>query len=509
MQGARAVVGGAAAGVDFVHDPYGVLPPEIPVDASTYAEEITAGLVAADLDADGHVDLLFPQMNGANRLYWGRGDGTFAAAEASGVELPDGVHQSASAADYDGDGLLDVVLLGVSTIALLRNRGDRTFEDVTGALGLSAPPGYAGGSAWADFDGDGDLDLFAEGYLVTFRYEEGVVETVPDALWRNDRDAFTNVVDEIPFVDGVGGATLHAAWHDFDDDGDPDLLKLSDFGVVDVYSSLWENQGGGRWVDRLDGSGLQGMPYPMGALITDLDEDGLDDLWVSNIGTAPAFRRSGPWEWVDVSLSWAAELPSDTAYQSWSVLELDLDGDGDPGVFINYGPLSLASEEEFGYEPEQADMYLAPTGAGPERRFRSRPEVFPAPETGVARGAAVVDLDGDGCPDLVVAHVAGPPSILLARCTRAARLVVALRDPSGANRFGVGAVVTVEAGGRARRGVVHAGGRGTFSGGTTDLYFGLGDAARVDRVTVRWPGGETEVFEGVCASCRVVLTRGG
>ncbi len=243
----------------------------------------------------------------------------------------------------------------------------------------------------------------------------------------------------------------------------------------------------------------------MGVAVRDFDGDGLVDLWFSDIGGSPIYRSIGPWQWVDVGLVWAPEASHTSSDISWSVVDIDLDGDGRPGVLITYGPLPCNEFEEPDCDYQQRDRYYARVGEG--MRFEEQAVVWPSVQDGNSRGVGLGDFDGDGVPDVLIGHVRQPPSLLFVRCTANGRLVVRLRDEGSANRFGIGARVEIEIGASKQDQSMVAGGRGTYSGSDPVLFFGLGAAEVVDRVTVHWPGGDTQVVEPVCAGCELLVVR--
>ncbi len=483
----------ATSGVDFVS--------EIPE-----FEEV-GGVAAADLDDDGAVDvLLFQRMLGRAYIYWGQGDGTFEPADPLPAPDPEDEAMGVSVIDFDGDGDLDVMLLGPDTLRLYRNGGDRSFVDVASDVGLAMGPRWGGGAAWGDVDGDGDLDLFVQ-VMQDFDDDEdrggpddddleGEVSGGANLLFRNDDGAFA------PLSGGpteAAGLTHHSVFADFDGDGDSDLLVLNDFGFLLPGSELWERDGD-AWIDH--GAVFGVLDNPMGAWVEDLDGDGLLDIWTSDIDDMRVFAGAGSFDFVEVTTTWLD--PADHAPQdvSWSLLPVDPDGDGGRDVFVSYGRLrdGLPGPPE----PEQPDrLYSRTEGSGGAPLFRVDAGGLPSDlPTLDARGGAAADFDGDGVPDVIVRNMEGPPHLLKGRCTDARRLVVALRDTTTPNTRGVGARVAVD--GRVQ--VVPGGGPGTYSASQPELYFGVGAADAVS-IEVTWPDGAVELFEDVCAPCRIRITR--
>jgi hypothetical protein len=505
------------SGVDFVHAT--PLPVES-LDGSLFdgfLDIVAAGVVAADLDGDSAVDLFFPQTQGDDALYWGAGDGTFVRADPLGAGLVGGEsHGIANAADWDGDGRLDLFVAGLRSVRLYRNVGERTFEDVAELVGITPPEGYAGGAAWSDFDRDGDLDLYFGGYVVEAAWEPPSwwARTSANRLFRNDGAAFTELPSALPRNPATedDGAVLHAVWADFDLDGDSDLLSLHDFGEAVRDTALFENIGpvedGWSFVDRAADASLLRLDAPMGALVQDLDGDSRLDLFISGFGPLSIRRGLGGFEFVDVSLSWAPTLRLDIDDASWSFVAIDVENDGADEVFVTMGPVPFLYPAHVPLHPRQGDLLLKVTSdEHGDFHFADRQDLLPTTQDAHSRGVAVGDLDDDGRPELVVGHVGEGPALLSPRCTAGKRVAVSLRDDRARNRFGVGAVITVESGGRAQARTVDAGGLGTYSGSGPVRYFGLGGREQIDRLAVRWPDGGEDSFGPLCADCAITVTR--
>jgi hypothetical protein len=239
------------------------------------------GVTTSDYDGDGWYDIFFPDGE-KPRLYRNNGDGTFADVTAK-AGLPDhleGVHV-ALFADFDNDGDAEL-FLGRSTgdNKLYRNEGDGTFTDVTETANI--------GGFWvpvassADYNNDGKLDLYIGRYLdprinlpTTLFYTRN---GVGNSLLRNDGDLkFTDVTEEAGVREG--GLTLGVTWGDYDSDGHMDLYVANDFG----RNTLFRNRGDGTFEDVSKATGTADIAYGMSASFADLDNDCDLDIFVSNV----------------------------------------------------------------------------------------------------------------------------------------------------------------------------------------------------------------------------------
>ena len=206
----------------------------------------------ADFDRDGDLDLFVGMRYSENQVYRNDDQIFVDVAPALGVDLV-GTTRQPSWVDYDGDGDLDVHVSNQNgdEDAFYRNEGNGSFVDVAPGLGMNHP-GRADeyGSvapAVADYDNDGDLDLFIATYG-------------PDILWSNNGDGtFTDVTD--PATVGEDYHSTTAAWGDVDNDGRPDLVVTSYLsGVAEAEDHLFMNLGGGRFANALPASGRTMVP---------------------------------------------------------------------------------------------------------------------------------------------------------------------------------------------------------------------------------------------------------
>jgi len=254
-----------------------------------------AGIAATDLNDDGFADLFIPDGI-ESKLFRNRQDGTFEdITDVSGLGGLSGV-QVAIAADYDNDGDRDFFIArSFQPDQLFRNDGGG-FVDVTATAGFDSDC-CTTVAAWADYDLDGDLDLYLGRYLdprEDFPESFYAANGKPNQLYRNDGPGrgFTNVTEEAGV--GHGRLCLGVAFGDYDGDGDPDIYVANDYG----RNALFQNRGDGTFEDVGVAAGTLAYGAGMNATFGDYDNDGLLDIYVTNIRSkytwfadAPMVRR--------------------------------------------------------------------------------------------------------------------------------------------------------------------------------------------------------------------------
>jgi hypothetical protein len=484
----------------------------------------TAGSGGAFLDynRDGFLDVL---LLGKNRCaaYRNLGNGRF--EKATGVGLPPGGHWTGcAAADWDNDGFPDLFLNGYGCVRLLRNEHGRRFVDATSLLRLPPPakvPLFGTSAAWGDVDRDGWLDLyvaryvrFAPGMREFCRARSGILQTCnPDHYAPQTGSLFRSVggrrfvdVTRATGADGSHGKTWGAAFLDFDADGWQDLYLANDEMAGDL---LW-NHGGKRFENVAIDAGCAFDPDgrvhgAMGVDAGDYDRDGRVDLLVTAFVNEPysLYRNNDGRTFTDQAAPAGLSLLT-TPYSGWGTKLFDWDNDGWLDVFFANGHATDIEQRPAGHLEQPMQLFRNSGQAEPPagtRRLETRPHQGVAHFTPVAlgllarpidgRGAAFGDYDNDGFTDILVVNLAGPPLLLhnetARRSPRAHWLGLALRGRRS-NRDGIGARVTLHAGGQARVVEVQSGGS-VFSAHDPRPRFGLGALTVVDDVEIRWPSG--------------------
>ena len=471
-----------------------------------------AGGVVFDFDGDGFMDLYLvnsgpaPVLSDAppgtprwpNRLFRNRGDGTFEdVTKRAGVE-GHGFGTAAAAADYDNDGDTDLLVVNFGGLILFQNQGDGTFKHVTEAAGLRSH--QAGISAtFFDADRDGWLDLFVAHYLQfdpQVKVEPGSKVPYPgplayeaefNLLYRNRGDGTFEDVSERAGIRLPGHRAMSVTPFDYDQDGDTDLYVSND-GTANL---LLANDGQGHFTDvgLQTGTGLNQFGTAdgsMGAAIADCTGDGLPDLFVTRFGKASLYVNSRGGFFEDrIQASGILEVSSQ--YTGWGGNFLDFDNDGDQDVFIANGHAHFLE----GLPP----LLLENRGDGSFTDASARGGPFFAMRLS-ARGSGALDFDNDGRTDLVLTTLGDRARLLRNQSASPGHWLTLKLAGTRSNRDGFGAQIKVSAAGRVWVAEARCPTSYVFQQDPR-LHFGLGAAAQVDRIEVRWPSGQTQALTNV------------
>jgi enediyne biosynthesis protein E4 len=413
-----------------------------------------------------------------------------------------------NAVDYNNDGYTDILITTIGVDLLYKNNGDGTFTEVGKAAGLSQNIAWHTGSAFGDFDGDGYLDLFVTGYvdIHTLSLEEpapvcrylGIpvfcgpagLKGERSVLYHNNRNGtFSDVTKQSGVGDVKPSHGLGAVADDFNQDGKIDIFVANDSDP----NFLFLNQGNGTFKESALSRGVavngDGRAQAnMGIAVGDYDNDGKLDLLTTTFSEDyfPLFKQDKSGFFEDVSAS--AGLGTVTIpYLGWACGFADFDNDGQKDLWVAnghvYPNVSLST------------TYLQPFVVFRNDRGRfSRAYSFPASPNNSYRGGCTGDFDNDGRIDALILPIAGEPVLLANRTHNRNSWIGLWLRGTRSNRDAIGASVRVEFCGKTQFDTVRNGGS-YLSGNDPRLLFGLGTCSKVDRVTITWPLGRTEVMK--------------
>jgi hypothetical protein len=433
-------------------------------------ERITTGPIAtdtghaiaatwADYDSDGDLDLFVTHLGRENALYRNDGAGNFTRIHGLPPVNGIGEHLAAGWGDYDNDGRLDLFVNNYSRGAeVYRNLGEGGFDP---PMVLAAPgtPASVQPGAWADFDGDGLLDLFA-----------GQHGTAGNLLFRQAAPGKFELQSHGP-VTGSRGFSLGAGWADYDGDLRPDLFVANGANDRDW---LFRNAGNGGFAlisnepFAWENGGSVGLSWG------DYDNDGDPDLFVAVGGNQRSvlYRNDGVAGFVTVPDA----APARDVVIATSAMWGDYDNDGWLDLHVTCRT--------------QPNLLYRNLGNGSFARVMEGPAVT---DTSDSNGCAWGDYDGDGFLDLIVANWNGQTSDLYRNKGNANAWLKVRCVGRASNRSSLGARVTISTT-RSGRMLQQMREINTGDGwGSPELiaHFGLGDATMVDSVRVEWPSGRT------------------
>ena len=464
-----------------------------------YTTFIGGGLAVLDCDDDGRPDLFLAGGDRPAGLFRNQtvaaGPPRFAPV-ADGVPALEGV-MGAYPLDIDADGLADLAVLRVGGLQVLRGLGGCRFEDATAALGLDAVGGWTTAFA-ATWEAPDQLPTLAVGrYLVLDETGEPVYECDGNSLLRPDASGRRYDAAE-PLEPGY--CSLSMLFSDWDGSGRRDLRVSNDrqyYDFVNGEEQLWRMEPGQppRPYTADDGW-VQLQLWGMGIASRDLTGDGLPDIYLTSQGDNKLQTlTAGPAQpmYRDIALKRGVlgtrpvNGGDPLLSTAWHPQFEDVNNDGFVDLFVSKG--NVAEQEGYATR-DPSNLYLGQ----PDGTFIEQAAEAGIVEFDRGRGAALVDLDGDGLLDLVEVKLDAPVRVWWnvgagsgeAPVPMGHWLDVRVRQP-GANRDAIGSVVEVDVGGLVDRQEVTIGG-GHASGRLGPLHVGLGPAERA-RVRVTWPDG--------------------
>ena len=516
---------------------------EVAADIGIYSVDLAGGAIVEDFDNDGLLDIVTSSWDPSQslRLYrptvnkWGRGRFVERTNAAGLSEQTGGLN--IVQADYDNDGWMDILVMrggwlmsnGQMRMSLLRNEGDGSFSDVTYESGLAKPALPSQSAAWADYDNDGDLDLFSCNESMAETQDESAAIIFPSQLFRNDGNGgFVDVALE------AGVANMRyckgSTWGDYDNDGDQDLY-LSNYASE---NRLYRNNGDGTFTDVAPELGVTEPIESFPAWFWDYDNDGWLDLFVAGYArdidsvaadymglpsrgarprlyrnTGSALRqaqslprtRSGDERFEDVT----AQVGLDDVNQGMGSNFGDFDNDGYPDIYLGTGfPAFNALAPNVAYRNDEGGSFSNVTFSAGLGHIQK------------GHGIAFGDLDRDGDQDIFMQVGGFYPSdgfvnSLYVNPGSDNRWTSIRLIGTQSNRAAIGARITVNVTTSDGEGQVHAvvSSGGSFGASSLEQEMGLGQAESIEAVEVWWPAsGTRQRFEDVPLDTAIEIVEG-
>ena len=477
-------------------------------------ETVGAGCAFFDFDNDGWMDIYLvnsgpsdffkPTTPLRNALYRNNHDGTFTDVTDKAGVAGGTFGMGVAAADYDGDGWVDLYVTSYGRNLLYRNNGNATFTDVTEKAGTGAP-GWSTCAVWFDYDNDSKLDLFVSSFVyydktlnvlctddINRRYYCIPRHYKPRASYlfhNNGNGTFTDVSKKSGIADHPG-KSFGAVATDVNNDGRMDLFVANDT----MPNFLFINQGRGKFEE----SGLAaGVGFSasgkarsgMGVDAADYDNDGWQDLFVANIEQEffSLYHNQKDLTFTDEP----GEIAPATQFLSgWGLRFFDYDNDGHLDLFLANGhPDDFIEMRNPRVKYREQLLLFRNIGMSFENVSGQSGPVFSRYFS--ARGMATGDLDNDGDLDVLITNNGEPPVLLRNHGGNRHNWIGLQLIAKQSNPGAVGAVITWQAGSLKRSRLKTAGGSYLASHDPRETL-GIGSAPKVDYVEIRWPSGKVD-----------------
>jgi len=533
------------------------------------------GVAAGDLNNDGLPDLYFTGNEVPDKLYLNKGDFTFEdITQKAGIKDAGGWHNGVSMVDINADGLLDIYVCRGGWIKdpeqrknlLFINKGNLQFEEQAAQYGL-ADPGYSFQSAFFDYDNDGDLDLYlinhpGKSFLQIPDYLEGHKngsKYEKDRLYRNNGDGTFTDVTTPAGIGGTYGFGLSVSVADLDNNGFLDVFVSNDYTEPDY---LFLNNGDGTFTESVKERMRHISVFSMGVDIADLNNDGLEDVFVTEM-LPEDYKRSktnmasmnplGFYNMVNNGFHYCymhnnlhmnlgnghfSEISQLTGLSktdwSWATFMTDFDNDGLRDVFVAngyrrdlYDKDAKKKMDQFfnefkkqrksgipdinqalSYFPsEQLENYMYKNEGN--LRFTKVTTQWGLNNPSFSNGATIADLDNDGDLDLVVNNLNQEAFVYQNHATERLPdhhyIRVSLAG-EGQNPLGIGAKIYVRAGDKSwfEQFKINRGYLGTIE---PVAHFGIGNAEKADEIRVEWLDGKVSTLNDVPANSEVTIAQ--
>ncbi|MFM7105300.1 MAG: CRTAC1 family protein, partial [Flavobacteriales bacterium] len=447
------------------------------------ADDYGCGVSIADINLDGKDDFTLINAYGPCRAYI-TGDGAIQV-----INLPfsaqDEVRQI-TWVDFDNDGDRDLCMTGRNMAAKLYRNSDMVFQDVSEELGIFTEFHAYYGHAWADYDRDGDLDVFVANYdqgyagLTNFR----------NCLYRqNSNGHFDEVAEELGLVTEVN-YTFMGLWTDINNDLWPDLFITNDRNTSP--NDLFLNNGDGTFTEISASANMDDMILAMTATQGDYNNDGLLDYYITNNPSGNLHKQNmGDNTFLDIAETVGTQLN----LFSWSAQFTDFDCDGLEDLHVCVSPhINYPHQNQL--LKNIGDFFIP---------FTEESGIFP--DNGWSRGSAVGDINDDGFQDIIVSKSYPSQSTFWLSVPNENHWLKVSLQGALSNKDGIGSWITCHKGNQIFSRYTNCG-ESYLAQNSFVEHFGLGEIDVLDSVVVRWTSGQRDVWQRVPTRQKLRLIEG-
>jgi enediyne biosynthesis protein E4 len=479
------------------------------------------GACAFDYNNDGFEDIYITSGMNSDILYRNNKNGTFTnVIEGSGLEITKNyVTQGVVSADINRDGLRDLFITTITTKntkkviprainLLFLNLGNGKFKDVTKQYKLDEMNSFSTSASIGDINADGWPDIYVSNYFNEFKGELSVINDAtivgqnqiskPYLLINHEGQYFEDAYENYDLSHkgyGFGGVLT-----DFDNDADQDIYVIHDFGYKRTPNILLENRFPRKtFTDISEKMKMDLKINAMGSAIGDYNQDGLLDYFVTNIRSNKFMVNQGNGK---AFLEMSNQLGTGLTAISWGANFADFDLDADLDLFVSNGDLNPNCNP-------MANFYFENVGG----KFTEMARVNGINDYGLGRGSITFDMDNDGDLDVLVVNqkpvlpnypVESVTKLYLNQTSKGNWLKVKLIG-NESNKEGIGARVELISGNLKLIREIDGGASSHLSQNSTIAHFGLGKNSKIDKITITWVGGNTQILEFPKANQMLVI----
>lgn len=440
------------------------------------------GVSFFDFDLDGADDLSLASANGEN-IYLYKNEGNAFAYVSEDLNISNLMHSRAILwADYDNDGDQDLFVVNNNYHNLLFNNHNMKFTDVTESSGISITSNNSSGACFGDFNNDGWLDL----YVITYH------EAQPNRLYKNNGDGTFTDVTALAGVGDTSKVPLAVVFVDYNNDGWQDIYIAND--KMDG-NTLFKNDGDGTFSDVSAQSGADFIGNCMGIAVGDYDNDLDLDLYISNSSEGNGLLKNNG----DGTFTQIAEQLGIAVHRiCWGVNFFDMDNDTDLDLFVAVS--KGIDGQDFGYQ----NVLFENNGDG---TFTQTSSTGIDSDSSYSFGTSIGDFNSDGFYDIAVMNSAPYPFELWANSGNSNNWIKIKLNGIESNKNGIGSILEFFVQDKHFIRSTHCGISYLSQNNLPDIY-GVGDAETIDSIKIYWSGGTVDILYDVNVNQIITVTEG-